>query len=222
MNYFMKKLSSKLPKRFQQELKRLYCAFQIKKNTFTSEEPEYEQLDQWVKSGDWVLDIGANIGHYTLKLSKLVGNKGRVFAFEPISDTFELLASNVTKFPYRNTTLFNAAVSDSEKEVGMEMPKFDSGLDNYYMAHLTSNSTSNNVYCLTIDCYHFPNPVAFVKIDVEDYELQALMGMKKLIMRDHPVIVAEGISPDVADFLKGFGYSYYRLEGSPNTIYEYK
>lgn len=222
MNSFIKKLSSKFPKRLQQEMKRLYCAYQIKNNKFFSDEPEYARLEEWIKEGDWVLDIGANIGHYTLKMSRLAGDKGRVFAFEPISDTFELLASNVTKFPHRNTTLINAAVFDSEKELGMEMPRFDTGLENYYEAHLTSNTSSNKVYCVTVDCFHFPSPVKFVKIDVEDFELHAIKGMKNLITRDRPTIIAEGVSQDVTSFLTEFGYSHYTLKGSPNTIYEHK
>lgn len=222
MNNYIKKISSKLPKRLQQELKRLNCAYQLKRNKFISDEPEYERLEQWIRPGDWVLDIGANIGHYTSRFSKLVGPDGRVFAFEPISDTFELLASNATRFSYRNITLVNVAVSDSEMELGMEMPKFDSGLDNYYMATLTANTASNKIYCIAIDCFNFSRPIKFVKIDVEGYELSALMGMKKLIMRDHPVIVAEGISEEVTSFLSTFGYSHYTLQGSPNTIYEHK
>ena len=222
MNIFLKKLSSKFSTRMQQEMKRLYCAHQIKKGNFFSEEPEYQRLEDWIKEGDWVLDIGANIGHYTLKMSKLAGNKGRVFAFEPMSDTFELLASNVAKFPNKNTTLINAAIFEEEKEQGMEMPKFDSGLDNYYGAHLSSDSSSNKVYCVKIDCFNFPNPIKFVKIDVEDFELYALKGMVNLITRDKPTIVAEGVDPDVTAFLSEFGYSHYTLENSPNTIYEYK
>lgn len=219
----LKILSSKLPKRFQQELKRIHYANQIRKNNFLGDEPEYDRLETWVKPGDWVIDAGANIGHYSLKLSRLVGEQGRVFAFEPVQDTFEQLAANATRFPHKNLTLFNVAVSDSESVLGMELPKLDSGLDNYYMAHLSDNASAAavQVYCIPIDCFNFPQPVKFIKIDVEGHEISALKGMENLIKRDHPVIVAEGHTSDVVSFLEGLGYSNYRFEKSPNTLYEY-
>jgi len=222
MNSVLKKISSKLPKRFQQELKRLHYWYQIRINNFLGDEPEYDQLETWVKQGDWVIDVGANIGHYAFKFSRLVGEEGRVFAFEPVIDTFELLVANVTKFPHRNVTLFNVAASESEMVVGMELPKLDSGLDNYYMAHISDTDASVKVYCVPIDSFSFFKPIKFVKIDVEGHELSTLKGMKKLILRDHPIIVAEGHTDDVVSFLSDLGYSNRRFEKSPNTFYEYR
>ena len=121
-------------------------------------------------------------------------------------------------------TLFNVAASDSESVLGMEMPILeDSGLDNYYMAHL-SNDPSNatmNVFCIPLDCFNFPHPISFIKIDVEGHEFTALKGMEKLIRKDHPVIVAEGHTDEVVSFLENLGYSNRRYENSPNTLYEY-
>lgn len=44
--------------------------------------------------GDWALDIGANVGHYTKRMSDLAGPEGRVIAFEPVPDTFAVLCAN--------------------------------------------------------------------------------------------------------------------------------
>ncbi|MDX2502910.1 MAG: hypothetical protein QNL62_00330, partial [Gammaproteobacteria bacterium] len=87
MRDIVKRLASKLPKRIQQELKRRYFSYQIRNNKFETNEQEFACLDQWVGESDWVIDVGANIGHYTKRLSELVGGKGRVLAFEPIPDT---------------------------------------------------------------------------------------------------------------------------------------
>lgn len=73
MRDFLKKIASKLPGRVQQEIKRIYFANQIGKNRFLTDEVEYDHLHEWVSDGDWVIDVGANIGHYTKKLSDLVG-----------------------------------------------------------------------------------------------------------------------------------------------------
>ena len=47
-----------------------------------------------VSPRDWIVDVGANVGHYTKRLSELVGPKGRVIAFEPILETFSILSES--------------------------------------------------------------------------------------------------------------------------------
>ncbi len=64
-----------------------------------------------VKKSDVVLDIGANIGYYTLILAKLVGKKGRVFAFEPDPTNFALLKKNISINGYKNVILVPKAVA---------------------------------------------------------------------------------------------------------------
>ena len=137
MKKLLKRIASKLPKNLQQELKRLYFSHQIKNDTFITDEKELDKLHEWLSEGDWIIDVGANIGHYTKRFSELVGAKGRVIAFEPMTDTFELLSANVAKFANDNVSLFNVAASSSPSIQGMTLPKFDTGLDNYFMAKIT-------------------------------------------------------------------------------------
>ena len=59
----LKKIASTIPLRFQQGLKRLYFAHHIKAGKFITKEPEFSQIGQWVSEGDWVIDVGANVGH---------------------------------------------------------------------------------------------------------------------------------------------------------------
>ena len=69
-------------------LKRLYFGRQMKKRKFRTDEKEFDLLERWVTRGDWALDIGANVGHYTARLSEIVGISGRVITFEPVPETF--------------------------------------------------------------------------------------------------------------------------------------
>src|SRR5262245_13382224 len=62
--------------------------------------------------GDWVIDVGANIGYYTLLFAQKVGQRGRVFAFEPDPENFELLEHNVRQNGYDNVVLVNKAVAE--------------------------------------------------------------------------------------------------------------
>ena len=95
MKELMKSIAARLPKKLQQSMKRRYFALQIRRGLFRTEEPEFNLASEILREGDWVLDVGANIGHYTVRFSELVGDKGRVIAFEPVPDTFEILSSNV-------------------------------------------------------------------------------------------------------------------------------
>jgi len=219
MHNFLKMLASRFPKRYQQTMKRFYFGRQIKKGIFRTEEQEFDKLAQWVQAGDLVLDIGANIGYYTIGLSKLVGRQGRVLAFEPEPNNFELLTANVARFPFKNVTLLNVAASDKMANLGMSIPIFDNGLDNSYMATLTDNIEELSVLCLPIDVLLISLPVTLAKIDVEGHEMSVLRGMKKLLKRDHPVLIVEGDSDEVASYLNAFGYSYKKLPSSPNRIY---
>lgn len=214
-----KKVVSLLPKFVQQELKRWYYWAQIRLQQFTSEEIDYIFLEKYVASGDWVIDVGANIGHYTTKLSELVGVNGRVIAFEPVPETFSLLTSNTSHLTYQNVTLINAAVSDRSASFGMEIPKFESGLNNYYEAHLSDQESSLNILGFSIDSLCIPHQISLIKIDAENHEPSVLLGLRDLLNRDHPTLIVEGNSLAIEKFLFEYGYSRKRLAGSPNTIF---
>lgn len=215
----LKKLVSHFPYRWQYELKKIYFARQMKTGTFITTEKEFSLLQKWVTSGDYVLDIGANIGHYTCRLSDIVGIDGRVFAFEPVIETFELLANNVARLKFSNVTLLNMAASCETGVLCMEMPMFKSGLKNYYEAHLSNKITSCRVFTFTVDSLQFPEKVSFVKIDAEGHELSVLKGMRNLIDRDNPALVVEDNSIEIENYLSEIGYTSEKISGSPNRIF---
>ncbi len=130
----VKRLAGKLPIRWQQALKRRWFAWKIRRGRFASQEPEYAILDQFLHQGDWALDIGANVGFYSARMSQLVGPKGRVIAFEPVRESFELLTANAQLFPYPNTTLLNIAVSNEPSILHLVVPEYPVGGKNYYEA----------------------------------------------------------------------------------------
>lgn len=216
----LKRLSSRLPLGVQQKLKRWHFAHQLRTGRFTTSEPEYKRLDDWVRPGDWVIDIGANVGHYAVRLSKLVGPTGRVMAFEPVPETFEILASQIAAAAGRNVSLFNLAASEAIGVAGVSLPRFTSGLTNYYMANLTAAGGEFKVLTLPLDALMPPRDISLVKIDVEGHELQALKGMQTLLRRDRPRLIVEGRSADVASFLTDLGYRFVELKGSPNRVFE--
>ena len=221
MKEILKSIAARLPLAAQQQLKRHYFAWQIRKGTFYTDEQEFALLGQFLSDGDWMLDIGANVGHYTLKCSNLVGASGRVVAFEPVPATFEVLTANVQRFPIQNVTLMNLAVSDECQSLGMQVPHFDGGLKNYYQASLTRETSELCVMTIAIDSIPFPRPVKLVKIDTEGHELSVLRGMRKLIERDRPVLIVEASSERLFEYLRLFGYGKKHLERSSNYLFQH-
>jgi FkbM family methyltransferase len=183
-----------------------------------TEEKEYALLDSFLRPGDWALDIGANVGHYTMRMSQLVGAAGRVVALEPVPDTFALLAANARLFAHANVSLVNAAASDRIATVAFEIPRFSDGLPNYYQARFTGDRTGLVVLALPVDALALPVTVRLVKIDVEGHEMAVLRGMRRLLERDHPILIVETGTQDPVDLLTGLGYVTERLPGSSNLL----
>lgn len=217
----LKKLAARLPQRWQAELKRVHFRRQIKKGIFVSEEPEYSILQNLITPGDWVIDIGANVGHYTKRFSELVGGCGRVIAFEPVPATFSLLSENVLLFALPNVSLINAAVSNKLDIVSMSIPEFSTGLANFYQAHLSSEvGSALFVMTIPLDSLCISHHVAVVKIDAEGHESFVLEGMRQLIKTSHPVIIMETDSREVIANVSALGYIPEKLQNSPNVIFK--
>ena len=213
----LKRLAARLPHRWQAELKRLHFSRQIAQDRFNTSEAEFGLLPQLLQPGDWAIDVGANVGQYTKRFSDLVGPQGRVLAFEPVPATFALLAANAERFAHGNVSLFNAAVSDQLQVLGMAIPRFPTGLQNYYEAHLTTDTDAGvSVLTLSLDALAIAQKVALIKIDAEGHEAHVLAGMWQLIERARPVLIIETGSAELIEDMKRRGYGVERSAGSSN------
>jgi FkbM family methyltransferase len=214
-----KTLISKLPRRWQQRLRQAHVDRQLERGTFFTNETEFGLLRELVSEGDWVIDGGANGGHYTKRLSALVGPPGRVRAFEPVPDTFAVLTAASTRFRHANVSLFNAAVSDRLRQVGMSMPAFDSGLTNYYQAHIEEGAEASlGVLTMSIDALRIEQPIALVKIDAEGHEAAVIGGMSELLRAHRPTLILETGDTDLLERLEAMGYRWERAPGSSNVL----
>jgi FkbM family methyltransferase len=216
-------LKGLLPERMEFACKRWYFRRQISKGRFRSPEPEFRSLEDYVATGDWVLDIGANVGHYSLLLSRLVGPSGRVIAIEPIPQTFELLVSNCALSAHKNTTCLNVAASDETAIILMAIPKWKgSNRSNLYEAKITPDVDDKHalsVLSVPVDAFELPNEISLIKIDVEGHEEQVVRGMTGLLLKYKPLLIVEGRRADSQ--LLNIGYSSSHLPGSPNHIWRH-
>jgi FkbM family methyltransferase len=218
-NLWLKRIAARLPERWQAELKRLHFRRQIRRGAFATAEPEYARLPEFLREGDWAIDIGANIGHYTKAFSDLVGATGRVIAIEPVPETFALLAANVQLFRHRNVSLFNVAASDRLALVGMTIPRLPSGLLNNYEATLTPSLDSMlTVLTIPVDAFGNGPRIALIKIDAEGHEARVLDGLERLVVAHRPTLIIETGGSEIATRLGNMGYETRRLPGSPNIL----
>ena len=216
---FWQNALARLPRGVQFEVRRVNYSRQIRRGNFVRDDPEILEITRHVREGDWVVDVGANVGRYTCHMARRVGITGRVLAFEPITVSFTLLAANVRAAGLRNVTLFNIALSSAAGISGMTVPSYEhTRLDNYYRAHIAAGG-EYPVLCLPLDAILIPRAVRLVKIDAEGHDLQVLMGMESLLHRDRPVLIVEGWSRGAAaSWLEERSYAIRAVAGSPNIV----
>ena len=208
-----------MPTSWQLEMKRHHYRRQIATDRFATDEPEYALLSSLLDEGDWAIDVGANIGHYTKRMSDLVGQAGRVIAFEPVVDTFSLLAANVQNCEFQNVTLLNAAAADATGLASISIPHFENGTLNYYEASINDEDQGLSVMTMAIDSLQLDTRVRLLKIDAEGHELAVLRGAINLLRRCKPILIVEVSSHDVHSFIESLGYSRETLRNSPNHLY---
>src|SRR3989344_942009 len=130
------------------------------------EPSQTELIKQEVKEGDTVLDIGANIGYYTLIFAKLVGPRGKVYAFEPDPKNFSLLKKNIKINSYDNVVLINKAISDKTEKIKLYFSSNNKASHTIYGSEKNTNFVT--IDSIKLDDYFKTNEqdISFVKIDV--------------------------------------------------------
>lgn len=171
----------------------------------TYEREQTALFQRLLRPGATVLDVGANVGYYTLLASVLVGDAGKVHAFEPEPKNAEFLRRHVRINARRNVTVEQAAVSDRAGTA-----RFESGTGSG-TGHLGDRGTLE-VRTLRLDDYcarHALAPSA-IKIDVEGAEMSVLHGARETLARHRPILFLSTHGPEVhraaLAFLRELGY----------------
>ena len=177
-------------------------------NDFDGESFEMETVKKIVKEGDIVIDLGANIGVYTLLLAKLVGDKGKVYAFEPSPESFMLLKKNIKENSYKNIIPVQKAVSNKSGKAKLYLTKNNPG-NNHLKNSDPANDKSVEVEVTTLDEYvkDFDKKINFIKMDVEGFEGYIIQGGMNLFT-DQEVKLTTEVHPELSE-LSGFGQENY-------------
>ena len=180
-------------------------------------EPELDIIQHVVKPGDSVIDIGANYGLYSYHLSRAVGPRGKVYAFEPIPSTCDGLRIVTGALRLHNVEIFEKGCQDKAGTLTFNVPIQENGAVISGTVHIASRvndrpgrevharfQKTREVTCEVVvidDILPTLTNLSFIKCDTEGADFHALRGARRLIERNLPLIVSE-INPW---FLEGFG-----------------
>ncbi len=165
------------------------------------EKDEINFILKLIKENNTILDIGANIGWYSLKIAKNINNV-EIMAFEPIPNTFEYLKKNIDLNHVSNIKTFNYGLSDEEKDISFYY--YPEGSCNASAANLSRRNNVDKIICklTTLDKFTADKNISvdFIKCDVEGSELFVFKGAIKTIRRDKPIIFTELLRKWAAEF----------------------
>lgn len=144
-----------------------------------------EVVRAYLKPGQTVLDLGANLGYYALLAAKMVGETGKVIAFEPLPDNCELIRKSLAVNHFTNVTLYPLAVADRESTVGVTREESNG------MILRDARSASERVRAVALDTFLDKPHVDVIKMDIEGAEGLALQGMRELVRAYRPIVFTE-------------------------------
>jgi len=174
-------------------------------------ESEMAFLTHFVKPGQIVMDVGANIGAHTIFFAQTVGPQGRVVAFEPQRPVFQTLCANVALNALNNVVTFHAGAGEVQGATTVPLPNYnDTG--NFGGVSLAGQQGGESVQVMALDQIGLP-ALALIKIDVEGMELAVLKGAAQTISKHMPVLYVENDrkdkSPELIEHIFGLGYRAY-------------
>ncbi len=169
----------------------------LQKNLFIHgfyEKPETEFWKNATQNKMTIFDIGANVGYFSLLASKRILASGVIYAFEPVSYTYNRAKINIELNGIKNILLNKLALTDSDKQLTLNI----GNEENWGMSSINATGNlslkSEIVSATSVDKFVIANNITqidLVKIDVEGCELFTLKGMENTIDKMQPVILIE-------------------------------
>jgi FkbM family methyltransferase len=176
-----------------------------------------------LKPGMTVLDLGANIGYFSVLASGLVGNRGQLHAFEPAPTCFTRLKKNLAAFSWAHvhsiavgdepgTARFHFSHKGNETGWGSLLPDDNVSAQEITVPVLTLDTWAHNQAIRRVD---------LIKMDLEGAEYRAIKGAEALLCQHRPLVVAElnevclrrdhRTPEDVLSLLRAAGYNTFSL-----------
>ena len=179
---------------------------------YSTESFEKTVLEKYLKEGQTVLDIGANLGFYSLLARSIIGPKGKIFSFEASKDNAKMIDMSIMENSFENMDVINVAVGNKIGKGFLHVSSFYNSEHSLYDYHYSSGRNSDgggdcrdqkiSVHLETVDNFLENNKeekekdenlnADVIKMDIEGAESSALEGMRRTINHnDDLVLVTE-------------------------------
>ncbi len=191
----------------------------VDKHTY---EPEViDVMGRFVQYGDYVIDAGANLGFFSLLLSKLVGDEGAVLAFEPDPNCYKDLIENIKLNATRNIISLGVALWQEDCWMNfwlMEQSGYSSFVQ-YIQSKEPMKMQARSLDSLLKDAPAVPR---LIKLDCEGAEGAILYGAEQLLKKGIDCVISEfnfsimkqvdiPDERDIRNYMHGLGYEFFTL-----------
>ncbi|MCX6213640.1 FkbM family methyltransferase [Spirosoma sp.] len=193
-------------------------------NSGKFEETETQTILSFVKANTVMLDIGANMGFYSIRVGQKAVH-GKVFAFEPDPGNYATLQKNLVLNNLTNVTAYNAALSDKKETLRLYKHPFNVG--DYRLYNDGDFTEYVDVPTLRLDDT-IKERVDLIKIDVQGFEYFVLKGGQALLAKYMPIVISEfwprglynsGASPaDYLSMMQDLGYGVSQIDEEKNEV----
>lgn len=180
-----------------------------------------ELIARELKAGDVFVDIGANIGYFSLLAAQLVGKSGAVYGFEPIARVAKQFARSVQANDHSNVFVRQLALGNAVAQ--MQLSIMPGNVGGSSLVKQIDSGLTETVQVSTLDREIGSQKVDFIKIDVEGYEYEVLLGARHVLATYAPKLVLEfsprvyarrdpTIARSILELLRNLGYTIYDIE----------
>lgn len=179
----------------------------------TFEHAELQFVHRFLRPGQSVMDAGANVGLFSVVMAEAVGEQGRVFAVEPVPENVERLSENLAENTLRNVGLYGCALGAQEGSLSLRIAK-----DAAYHSLMEVEGGLGTDVVMEVQVQKLDDlwmaagrpDIAFIKMDVEGAEPEALSGGRHMLGQCTPVLLIEANTPArlnvLREMLGEFGY----------------
>lgn len=197
------------------------------------ENSELKFLQHFLKKDDVFIDAGSNVGLYSLYASPVVGENGKVFAFEPVTQSFIRLEENIALNDLTNIIPVKVALSDTDglSQIQLAENGFDAW-NSLAKPSLGKLSGFENVKIQMLDHYlaeaKVTDTISLIKIDVEGWEIPVLKGCETVLKDQSPVLMVEFTDKNAVNagytckqlycLIQDYGYSLFSYNSSKNSL----